>query len=140
MSKTWKWIVGILAVVVVVGLVAGAVFMYTYHGTWWGACRIAGSAPDDWKAPGGAYGFGRDPHHHMYGWDSHMPMMYGGRMGLHPFGFGFLWVGILFRMLLPLGLLALVAYLFYQMGKRAGSAGAAPSSPRPLPARKVARR
>ena len=54
---------------------------------------------------------------------------------------GFMLVGGLFHLLLPLGVLALVAYVFYQMGKRAGAA----SRPAPmpdvdsLPRRKVAR-
>jgi hypothetical protein len=52
---------------------------------------------------------------------SGMPMMrsYGGyRSYGHPFGFGFMLFGGLLHLILPLGLLALIAYVFYQMGKR----------------------
>jgi hypothetical protein len=60
----------------------------------------------------------------------------------------FLFLGGLLHLVFPLAILALVAYLFYQMGKRAGAAASSSSpGPRgptpdstPQPGRKVARR
>ena len=82
-------------------------------------------------------------------WGGGMPMMGNGyrysQRAFGPLGMGMLLVGGLFHLLVPLGVLALVAYIFYQMGKSAGKAAA--SGPRPgsmpdvesLPRRKVAR-
>jgi hypothetical protein len=78
-------------------------------------------------------------------WGGGMPMM-GYQQGYSPYAFGpfgpgLMLVGGLFHMLLPLGVLALVAYIFYQMGKRAGltaasgSTAAAESTPRRRAAR-----
>ena len=154
MSRVWKWILGILAVLVVVGLIAGAVFMWRYRLAGWsprammyyGAPGAPGTQPEQ-NAPND---FDRLPRYHMEYWGGHMPMMGGrgwsGPYAAGPFGTGFMLVAGLFRLILPLGVLALVAYLFYHMGKRAGAAPSTrtPTGPRPdvtpLPARKVARR
>jgi hypothetical protein len=67
-----------------------------------------------------------------------------------PFGLGIFFLGGLFRLLIPVVILVLVAILFYQLGKRAGAgpAPAAPSTPPPSaptqlptppPGRKVAK-
>ena len=49
------------------------------------------------------------------------------------FGMGFFFLSGMLRLILPLGILALVAFLFYQMGKRAGASSVAPQTPAPVP-------
>lgn len=152
MSTVWKWTLGILAAVVVIGLVVGAVFMWRNH-TVLGAPRYmfysAPAAPGLQQQPGGPGADDGGPTVRRYDREWRMPMMrpYGGyRPYGHPFGFGLMLFGGLLHLILPLALLALVAYIFYQMGKRAGSASMriAPVAPRPDTApptpRKVARR
>jgi hypothetical protein len=156
MSRTWKWILGILAALLIIGVVASAIFVCWNHAP----LRLqranvlppaGGTAvpnePNPKNRPAEPFGwegrrsFGRDD----MGWG--MPMMYGhgwARPGVYtPFGLGFMIIGGILRLIVPLGILALVAYLFYQMGKRAGAAAGAVSTmpdTRSLPARKVARR
>jgi hypothetical protein len=107
----------------------------------------APNAPDFPQAPDAPYRFESYPRYHMDNWYGRMPMHgYAGPYAGGPFQTGFLMFAGLLRLLPPLGLLALVAYIFYQMGKRAGAASAAAPVPasRPdvkdLPSRKVARR
>ena len=151
MSTVWKWILGILAALVVIGLVAGAVFMWRNHGVLGTPRFMSYSAPagPGWQQPQGPGTDDSWPMHRRYDREWRMPMMrsYGayGSYG-HPFGFGLMLFGGLLHLILPLALLALVAYIFYGMGKRVGSASmrSAPVAPRPDTAppapRKVARR
>ena len=153
MSTVWKWVLGILGLLIVVGLIAGAVFMWRYNGFRMMARADAPgyferTAPPD--APGAPRGYEEYRRYHMDQWGGGMPMMgYGYRPSSHfgsPLGTGFMLVAGLFHLLLPLGVLALVAYVFYRMGKRAGAASASASRSRPmadadsLPRRRVARR
>lgn len=153
MSRVWKWIFGILGVLIVVGLLAGGAFMMTNRSLYMGA-RLSEprsferpGLPDEQGAPGGYEGYRG---YHMHEWGGGMPMM-GYGYGYSPYayghmGYGFMPFGGLFHLLLPVGLLVLVAYIFYRMGKRAGSAASPPASPMPMPdvesrpQRKVARR
>lgn len=157
MSRTLKWILGILAVVVIVGLVAAAAFVWWNHvpmaryrafspqvnGT---PAPNAPNAPSGQTAPGMPYAFRQDRGTPFGDWGHRGPMM-GGRGfsnfgGFMPFGMGFFFLGGLLHLIIPLGLLALVAVLFYQLGKRAGaSTSAAKSEPpqSPPPGRKVAK-
>ena len=156
MSKTLKWVLGILAVLVVIAVAAGAVFVWQNHMSLAANYRVrvarpqtngtpAPNAPTTPVAPGQKgpmmpYGF-RDNHRQPmggFGWQEG-PMM-GGRGfshfgGFGPFGMGFFILGGLLRLIVPLGILVLVALLSYQMGKRAGASGsrstAPPSSPEP---------
>ena len=140
----------ILGVLIVVGLIAGAVFMWRNHGFRMLArgmmCRGTSSGPTPPAcARRAAAGTRITDAITWTEWGGGMPMMgrgYGySPRAFGPMGTGFMLVGGLFHLLLPLGLLALVAYVFYQMGKRAGAA----SRPAPmpdadsLPRRKVAR-
>jgi hypothetical protein len=148
MSRTWKWILGIFAVLVVVGLVAGCAFMWRNHTAWWGSRPMMYSAPASPRseqgqvAPYGENGYRR---YRMDDW-GRMPMMgnrgFPGAYAFGPFGMGFMIVAGLLRLVLPLGVLALVAYIFYRMGRHAGAASGAAPRPdvKPLPARKVAGR
>jgi hypothetical protein len=163
MSKAWKWILGVLAVLVIVGVVA-AVFVWWNHAPL-GVRRTAAlpqasgtpapNTPYRQGQPGMPYGFNENRPNHMNGWDFRGPMMQGRGFrqfgGFGPFGVGFFILGGLLRLIIPLAILALVAFLFYRLGRSAGasagnsaSAPATPASPSPdgtpLPGRKVARR
>jgi hypothetical protein len=131
MKKAWKWILGIVLILVVVaGLVAVPFVLRRIV-----SVNVAPRAlyQQGWNGPAfprmGPRGFdgNRQP-----------PMMNGRgffRFGARfaPFGFGFLFFGGFLRLLVPLGLLALVAFTFYQMGRRAGMTPA-PVTPVPAPA------
>jgi len=148
MSRTWKWILGVLAALILVGLIVCAVFVWQNQTTWQGPRAMMFNAPAAPGFPQGTPAPGEEnqyPRYHMREWGGRMPMMYygGGMHGLYgygPFGAGFMMLGGLFHLLIPLGVLALIAYVFYQMGKRAGmgTASAPPSGEQPT--RKVVRR
>ena len=148
MSKVWKWILGVLIVLVVIAVVAGAVFVWRNHASFAGARRVTQLGPRGYPpngprgqnpptAPNSPKGQlpGWNGPNTMRGWNFREPMRYGrggrgfGLFGmLMPFGIGLLFLGGLFRLIIPLGVLALVAFVFYQMGKRAGVASASRTS------------
>jgi hypothetical protein len=197
MSKVWKWIIGILIVLVVVAVVVGGVVMVrnrafmasrvrpmTYatgptrpnaQGTpnapfapnAQGTPRVPNTAPNGQRGPMMPYGFNgqRGPmmpygyngqrapmmpygfnnrNYSMGGWGYREPMMgrggfsrFGGFMPFGMFGLGFFLLGGLLHLFIPLVLLVLVAFIFYQLGKRAGLNSAqnqtsAPSGPAPV--------
>ncbi len=155
MSKTWKWILGILAVVVIIAVAAAAVFVWASHSGFPVAYRLNRTLPNSQTAPGTPnapnapnnqpnpnmpYGFRQYRGYPFQGFGGRMPMM-GGRGfgyygGLMPFGFGVFFLGGLLRLLIPLVLLVLVAILFYQLGKHAGATQTTvtpPSAPTDLP-------
>jgi predicted lipid-binding transport protein (Tim44 family) len=167
MSRTWKWILGILAVVLVVAVAAAAVFVWRNHSTFAVANRFNRVAPNSQTAPGTPnapaapnnqqnpsmpYGFRQYRGYPYQGFERRMPMMggrgFGNFGGMMPFGLGVFFLGGFFRLLIPLVILVLVALLFYQLGKRAGArpAPATPPTPpstptqlpTPPPGRKVA--
>lgn len=139
MSRTWKWILGILAVVLIIAVAAAAVFVWWNHSGFQVVYRLnrtlpnapaapgtpnAPSAPNNQQNPNMPFGF-RDYRGYPYqGFGRRMPMM-GGRgfwnfgAGM-PFGLGIFFLGGFLRLLIPIGILVLVAVLFYQMGKRGG--------------------
>ena len=153
MSKAWRWILGILAVLVILGVVAAAVFVWWNHAPLAMSARVtrmqqyAQPAPGTPAAPGAPtvpndqrqpYGFGRGDRGFFQGPGGRMPMMEGRGYrnfgGLMPFGMGFFLLRGLLHLLVPLGILALVAILFYSLGKRAGTSSVTPtptSSPNP---------
>ena len=148
MSRTWKWILGILAVLVVVAIVAGAFWvlrnrsqMITSYKPYTAQPNPQGTptVPNGQNLPMGPRGYGDGGRFPMGGWGFRGPMMGDGRFShfgrFMPFGMDFFFLGGLFRLIIPLGLLALVAVLFYQMGKRAGisQAPAPMSSAQPAP-------
>ncbi len=176
MSNVWKWILGILAVLVIVASIGAVVYVMRYQMPMVTSFRAApnGNIPAQPQAPNAPgnqgqpnnpqfqnrprgpmmqNGFGFNHHYPMQGFGWGMPMMGGrgfSRFGMMPFGWGFFLIGGLFRLIIPLGILVLVAVVFYQMGKRAGAAAATqpaapaanpPADARPKPAgRKVAKR
>ncbi len=162
MSKTWKWILGILAAVVVIAVAAGAVYIWANHSGFPVAYRFNRTLPNAQTAPGtpnapnapnAPSGPNNEPNPNMpfgfrqfrgypygYGYERRMPMMGGrGFGGLMPFGFGLFFLGGLLRFLIPVILFVLVAILFYQLGKRAGRTAVPampptpPSAPTELP-------
>src|SRR5512136_162007 len=52
MSKTWKWILGILAVVVIIAVAAAAVFVWVNHSGFPVAYRLNRTLPNSQVAPG----------------------------------------------------------------------------------------
>lgn len=115
MKKIWKWILGILIVLVVVAGLAGLAFVMRNNmitanfrpGYGFQPRQNGNAQPRGWNEPmmrGGGWGY---------------PMMGGergfGRFGGMPFGGGFLFGGLM--QLIPLALLALVVYGAYRIGK-----------------------
>ncbi len=153
MKKIWKWILGIVVVLVIIAGVVGVAFLVRNNPNIF--AFPSGTAPfhpgfnrpnaPNGGMPGGGYGWRgpmmRRPGFSHYGWGF-------GPFGMFmPFGFSmFLLVG-LFRLLIPLGVLVLVAIVFYELGKKAGASTGAPvvvpTAPDPRPTsgrgRKVAK-
>jgi len=127
MRKIWKWILGIVLVLVVIAVVG-----FVAHGLYMSHTarveRFENFRPpmannfdrDDRRDPS----FGYDKFHSPQGgFDRRMPM-YGNR-GFGGFGFmplPFLFFGGLLRLLFPLTVLALVGYFSYKKGKKDGMA------------------
>lgn len=113
MSKTWKWILGIVLGLVIfagIGFLVANFFGYGHMSYWGGSAYYGHPMMDD-------YGFrDRGP---MGGYQNFRHPMMGG--GFFPFG-GFFFLGGLLRLIVPLGVLALVVYFAYQQGKKAGVA------------------
>lgn len=161
MSKVWKWILGIFIVLVIVGAIVGVVLLVRTHPLFAFGPRYANrfnqpngqtvpNAPNGQNTPanpntpqGTRPGYGFGPGMRGYGWTERGPMMGGrgfmpyggfGPFGFMPFGMGIFFLDGLLRLLIPIGVLALVAFIFYQMGKRNGLATvtAHPVSPAPV--------
>jgi hypothetical protein len=153
MSKAWKWILGVLAALVIIGVVVGAVFVWRNHASLTLARRanrapqyaqpapgtpVAPGTPNFQRRQGTPYGFGSGQRNYFYGPGGGFAMR-GDRGfrafgGLMPFGLGLFFLGGLIRWVLFIGALVVVAVLFYQLGKRAGASAAVqapPSDPTP---------
>ena len=156
MKKAWKWILGIIIVLVVVAALIAVPFVmrnymatnFSFRATQQTAPGATPQAPGaNPQAPNGFRGpmmrgnnngqQGQFPG----GFDGRRgPMMGSGRGfsyfgGFAPFGFGFMFLGGLLR-LIPLLLLGLLLYGVYQLGKRAGVRSTyvpTPVSPQPAP-------
>jgi hypothetical protein len=120
MKFNWKWAVGIaLLLVLLAGLVAIPFAMHSYVFAQGGMPRSerAFDAPDDWHHPGMMSqrdGRGFDRFHSG-------PMMGArGGFGFSPFVGGFMLLGGLFRLFVPLAILFGIVYFSYQQGKKAG--------------------
>ena len=195
MSKVWKWIIGILIVLVVAAVVVGGVVMVRNRtfmanrvrpmtfGTGQTRPNLQGtpvapgapnaqgtpSAPNTapngqnrpmmpygnngqnrpmmpygnngQKGPMMPYGF-NGQNHPMGGWSGRGPMMErGSHFGM--FGMGFIFLGGMLFSIVPLVILALVAFLFFQLGKRAGINSVknqSPASSEPAPVETTSRR
>ena len=123
MSKTWKWILGIVLGLVIlagVGFATAYFFGFGHMAFRVGPAYSGHSMMDD-------YGFGnRGPGEGFR--DFRHPMM-GGR-GFYPLG-SFFFLGGLLRLIFPLAVLAAVGYFSYQKGKKDGAAKALAPIPEP---------
>lgn len=143
MSKTLKWILAILAALVIIGVAVAAVFVLWNHAPLSVGYRLGRPAAPLAQATPGApgtqpnqpFGFRSYRGYPYEGFGGRMPMM-GGRgfygYGISPFGFGLFFLGGFFRLLIPIIIVVLVAVLFYQLGKRARPASV-PATPPPAP-------
>jgi hypothetical protein len=140
MSKAFKWVLGILAVLVVIAVIAGGVWFLQSRMQMMASYRVNAPQPNAQVTPNapngqqngpiGSRGFNGNRRNPFGGFGMRGPMM-GGRLGRGmPFGMGFFFLGGLLRLIVPLGLLALVAILFYQLGKRAGRSRVSAPAPR----------
>jgi len=149
MSRTLKWVLGILAVLVVIAVVGGVVWAWQSHALMI-TYRPNAVQPKAQPAPGvpngqnppfgrGPRGFGQRGYGPMNGFGFRGPMMrgMGGMMRFGPFGMGMFFLGGLLRLFVPLVILALVAFLFYQLGRRSGLAHAPVVHSEPAPAQSV---
>lgn len=122
MKTVWKWILGIFIVLVAAGVIVCAVFAWRNQAM---TAFVHRPQPFSQQQPGPF----NLPNHKLTPNNNGSPFYRGPMMGRHefmrfgffPFGMGFFMIGGLLRWILPLGILALVAFLFYQMGKRAGA-------------------
>ncbi len=125
MSRTLKWILGIVGVLIILAIIAGAAFVWQNRAQLMASTATYGVQPRSQNqqpypyGPRGFYNGGRNP---MFGYGMG-PMMGGrGRIGgFGRYGLGFLFLGGFFRLIVPLLVLAAVAILFYQLGRRSGT-------------------
>jgi hypothetical protein len=131
MSRTWKWILGIVLGLVIlagVGFVVASFFGYGHMSFWGGPAFTSRPMMDgnrfDERGPLGGY---QDFRH---------PMMGGRGFGGYGWiGLPFFFIGGLLRLVFPLALLALVAFFAYRAGKQAGlRAAQVTTTPEPPPA------
>src|SRR5512140_1878948 len=144
MSRTLKWVLGILAVLVILAVAAGAVWAWQNRGQMMAGVRPYAAQPNGQTAPGlpnlpngqRGFGFGNHGRNPMFGYGNGFrgPMM--GRMGrmmrFGPFGMALFFFGGLLRLAIPLLVLAAVAVVFYLLGKRSSFRRVEPA-PTPAP-------
>ncbi len=139
MTRAWKWVLGILAVLVILAIIAGGVWFWQNRGQMMTAVRPyavqpnSPFGPNGQNLPNGPRGFGGGQYP-FRGDGFRGPMMGNRFMRFGPFGLGFFFLGGLLRLIIPLGFLALVAFIFYQLGKRAGISSAMRREPAPVAA------
>lgn len=140
MNRIWKWIIGILIVVVVAALLAVPFTMHRFALF----NNFAGNLPQErgWYSSPMMPGWNNGPrlddgdgwrHPMMPGWQGDFnyrrsPMFGGGFTFNRGFGFGFLFLGWIFR-LIPIALFGLLIFGAYQLGKRAGRHSTPPQAP-----------
>jgi hypothetical protein len=143
MKNIWKWILGVVLVLVVIAALVAIPFVTRNYTLANGGANNLPQTRGFYYRPmmRGFNGFGW-MHPQMHGWQNgfggargFFPRAgFGGRLGI--FGFGFMVFGLAFR-LIPLLLLGLLFYGIYQLGKRSGQhstmmpSGAGPSSVAP---------
>ena len=136
MKKIWKWILGILIVLVVIAGLVGLAFvmrnnMFTanFHPVYGFQPQQRGNLPPQGVNPQ-ARGWNGPMMRGGDGWVR--PMMGGRGFGFSPFGlmpFGFMFGG--FMGLIPLALLALVFYAVYLIGKNSVKPASVAAMPTP---------
>jgi hypothetical protein len=132
MRSVWKWILGILAVLIVCAALGGLGFFFARGrgADFVSAAPVPGN-PDTWRmpmhrgfnAPQGGQDFGPGGYGHM--------RMHRG-YGFFPFAMPFMMLGGLFRLLIPLALVVLVGVGAYLLGRNsARRAVLSPAAPPP---------
>lgn len=121
MSRTLKWILGIVGALIVLAIIASGVWAWQNRAQLTAGNRPYAAQPgipNQQPYQSGQRGFGDDGRGPMHGWAFRGPMMMGrgGRFG-GMFGMGMFFLGGLFRLFLLLAVLAIVAFLFYQLGR-----------------------
>ena len=130
MSKTWKWIIGIVIGLLVLAVIIAIPF---------GMHQLAGNYSQQYPARGFESGFDRDFGPGMMGrgadnyyWHHSMMYLNRGFVGPMTFGFGYFIFGIL-RLLIPLAVVGLAIYgavaLFKRKPPQAVAAEAVPAVP-----------
>ncbi len=141
MSRAWKWVLGIIAVLVVLAVIAGGIWFWQNRGQMMTAfgpyaarpnTQVAPFGPNGQNFPNGPRGFGNNGQAPFRGYGFRGPFMGNRMMRFGPFGMGFFFLGGLLRLIIPLGVLVLVAFLFYQLGKRAGISKTVGREPAPV--------
>ncbi len=138
MKRIWKWLIGIGVALVVIAAIVGVVFLVRNNPNLFAFASGAAPVNPGFNRPNLPNGPAGQMPRGGFGWRGMMPRDGHGfdRFGgFAPVGFGWFLLGDLFRLLLPLGVLVLVAVLFYELGRRAGTAAAAAPAPAPEPAR-----
>ena len=137
MKSVWKWIIGIVLVVILCAAVGGGFFVFQHR-------YAVGLAPEIRADQSGEYAWRMPMHREFAGPDApdhqrafgpgmspHMGIWAG--RGMMPFGGGFMLFGGLIRLLILLGILGLVGFVAYRLGKQAGVRTAVPSAAAPPP-------
>jgi hypothetical protein len=156
MKKAWKWILGIILVLVVVAaLVAGPFFIRNYMAANFTRPSVQNPAPSAPVNPANPAnpanpGFNNGPRMREFDQQGRVangfngfkgPMMQNGRNfqrgfmpfgGFAPFGFGFMFLGGLFHLAIPLLLFGLLLFGVYQLGRNAGIRSVQVVSPTPV--------
>jgi hypothetical protein len=135
MKKIWKWVLGILLVLIVVtALVAVPLVLHNrFSANFPANARMQNPRVDNGQPSGPMMGNQPRKGFDSFGGDNGRmsPRMGGGFSrfgGFTPFGMGFFFLGGLLR-LIPLALLGLLGYGIYQLGKRAGVRSVQTSAP-----------
>jgi hypothetical protein len=138
MKSIWKWILGIVIVLILCAAVVGGGFFAFSH-------RFAvGALPEIRANQANDYAWGMPmhrgfvapnaPYHQREFGPGMVPQtgVWGGR-GMMPFGGGFMLFGGLIRLFVVLAILGLVGFVAYRLGKQAGLRTTAPSVVAPPP-------
>ncbi len=129
MSRTLRWVLGILAVLVILAVAAGAVWAWQNRSQILALSRPYATQqnpqvrPTIPNVPNGPRGFGNNGRNPLNGFGFRGPMR-GSRgrfLNFGPFGLGIFFLGGLLRLFIPLAILVVVALIFYQLGKRAAT-------------------
>jgi hypothetical protein len=141
MKSVWKWILGIVIVLILCAAVGGGIFAFS-HRFALGGPEIRANQADNyaWSMPMHRGFVGPNDRYHQREFGPGMvPHMgaWGGR-GMMPFGGGFMLFGGLIRLFFVLAILGLVGFGAYRLGKQAGvRTAAAPVAPPPPAAPEV---
>jgi hypothetical protein len=135
MKNIWKWILGIILVLVVVGaLVAVPFIMRNYMAANFARPNVQNAVPSTPANPANPAnpGFNNGPRMRGFGPQGRVPNGFNGfrgpmmqdgrnfRRGFAPFGFGFMFLGGFLHLAIPLLFLGFLLFGAYQLGKNAG--------------------